>query len=90
MTDNQPTEVDEMIGEEGMMPDSKLDSVRVEGGGSLMISEIQKDEVELKELEGPPKTSGKGTNGLDKKECAKSLYRRNSFWQTGGTPRKAA
>jgi len=71
MTDNQPTEVDEMIGEEGMMLDSKLDSVRVEGGGSLMISEIQKDEVELKEFEGPPKTSGKGTNGLDKKRGRK-------------------
>ena len=71
MTDNQPTEVDEMIGVEGIMLDSKLDSVRVEGGGSLMISEIQKDEVELKEFEGPPKTSGKGTNGLDKKRGRK-------------------
>ena len=67
MIDNKPTEVDEIIGEEKMMLDGKLDEIQVEGGGSLMISEIQKDEVELKELEGPAKGSGKDANRLDRR-----------------------
>jgi len=71
MSNNKPTEVDEMIGEETIMLHSELDEIQVKGGGSLMISQTQQDEVKLEEFEGPAKGSGEEANGLDKKKARK-------------------